>query len=71
MLGRPRRFFVVRDLQPATSKHRDAVAAVAAVLALNLLIALYVILAFAEKDDADDPPPTVRRLGRWGEPRTD
>jgi len=64
-------YFLVRDLQPATAKYREALAAVAAVIVLNLLIALYVVLAFLEPDDPHAPPQVVTRLGRWAEPRAD
>lgn len=61
-------FFFVRDLQ-SPGRYRDAIAAVAAVLTLNLAIAAYVIMAFLERDPRDDPPPKVKRLGRWADPR--
>ncbi|KAJ8600881.1 hypothetical protein CTAYLR_006999 [Chrysophaeum taylorii] len=66
-------FVLVRDLQPPGIPHRDARAAVAAVLVLNLLIALYVIMAFQEPEPSGGttPPVVVRRLGRWKERRAE
>ena len=69
-LGPVGTYMMVRDTMPRTYRHRDTIAAIAAVIVLNLLIALYVVLAFLEKED-DAPPQVVHRLGRWAEPRTD
>ena len=60
-------YVLVRDL--LTTKNRDTIAAVAAVIVLNLLIALYVVIAFHEPDGP--PSHTVHRIGRWAEPRAD
>mmetsp|Transcript_18118 Transcript_18118/g.58547 ORF Transcript_18118/g.58547 Transcript_18118/m.58547 type:complete len:115 (+) Transcript_18118:164-508(+) len=64
-------YILVRDLIPKANRHRDTIAAIAAVLVLNLLIALYVVVAFTEKTDGEPQPQVVKRLGRWAEPRTD
>lgn len=62
-------FYFVRDLQ-TPGRYRDAIAAVAAVLTLNMAIAAYVIMAFLEQDPRGDAPK-VKRLGRWADPRAE
>mmetsp|Transcript_268 Transcript_268/g.688 ORF Transcript_268/g.688 Transcript_268/m.688 type:complete len:123 (+) Transcript_268:135-503(+) len=64
-------YLLVRDLQSPERRHRDAVAAIAAVLVTNILIALYVVMAFTEKDDNAGAAPKVVRLGRWRDPRAE
>mmetsp|Transcript_21826 Transcript_21826/g.28273 ORF Transcript_21826/g.28273 Transcript_21826/m.28273 type:complete len:108 (+) Transcript_21826:210-533(+) len=66
-------FILVRDLQSVHKKNRDAIAATAAVLVLNFLIALYIIMAFNEPEDpqSGNRRVIVKRLGRWAEPRSD
>ena len=68
----PGAFFAARDLQRPGAKHRDAIAAVVAVLVLNALIAAYVISAFAEPDERlADAPEKVVRVGIWKERRAE
>ena len=70
--GPPGAFFAARDLQRPGAKHRDAIAAVVAVLVLNALIAAYVISAFAEPDERlADAPEKVVRVGIWKERRAE
>ncbi|KAJ1451673.1 hypothetical protein M885DRAFT_529083 [Pelagophyceae sp. CCMP2097] len=66
-------FTLARDLQAPGAKMRDAKSAVAAILALNGIIAAYVIEAFFFEKDPDDagPQEKVQRLGRWKEERVE
>ena len=65
-------FMLFRDLEPFGRRHRDSVAAVASILALNAIIALYVIDAFFfEEEPPDATDDKVKRLGRWKEERVE
>jgi len=65
-LAPPGSFYLVKRLLPP-SKHRDAIAAICAVVVLNLFIAAYVISAFREPDDFDREP--APRVGIWKDRR--
>ena len=68
-LAPPGAFVAVKRLLPP-SRHRDACAAICAVVVLNLLMAAYVVSAFREPDDPDgDEKPATPRVGVWKERR--
>ena len=66
-LAPPGAFVAVKRLLPP-SRHRDACAAICAVVVLNLLMAAYVVSAFREPDPEGDEKPAPR-VGVWKERR--
>ena len=62
-LAPPGAFVAVKRLLPP-SRHRDACAAICAVVVLNLLMAAYVVSAFREPDPEGDEKPAPR-VGVW------
>ena len=67
-LAPPGAFVAVKRLLPP-SRHRDACAAICAVVVLNLLMAAYVVSAFREPDDPDGDAKPTPRVGVWKERR--
>lgn len=67
-LAPPGAFVAVKRLLPP-SRHRDACAAICAVVVLNLLMAAYVVSAFREPDDPDGDAKPAPRVGVWKERR--
>ena len=67
-LAPPGAFVAVKRLLPP-SRHRDACAAICAVVVLNLLMAAYVVSAFREPDDPDGDEKPAPRVGVWKERR--
>ena len=65
-LAPPGAFVAVKRLLPP-SRHRDACAAICAVVVLNLLMAAYVVSAFREPDDPDGEEKPAPRVGVWKE----
>ena len=61
-LAPPGAFVAVKRLLPP-SRHRDACAAICAVVVLNLLMAAYVVSAFREPDDPDGEEKPAPRVG--------
>ena len=66
-LAPPGAFVAVKRLLPP-SRHRDACAAICAVVVLNLLMAAYVVSAFREPDPDGEEKPAPR-VGVWKERR--
>lgn len=67
-LAPPGAFVAVKRLLPP-SRHRDACAAICAVVVLNLLMAAYVVSAFREPDPEPEPEGEAPRVGVWKERR--
>ena len=67
-LAPPGAFVAVKRLLPP-SRHRDACAAICAVVVLNLLMAAYVVSAFREPDPDGDEAKPAPRVGVWKERR--
>ena len=67
-LAPPGAFVAVKRLLPP-SRHRDACAAICAVVVLNLLMAAYVVSAFREPDPEGDETKPAPRVGVWKERR--
>ena len=67
-LAPPGAFVAVKRLLPP-SRHRDACAAICAVVVLNLLMAAYVVSAFREPYDPDGDEKPAPRVGGWKERR--
>ena len=65
-LAPPGAFVAVKRLLPP-SRHRDACAAICAVVVLNVLMAAYVVSAFREPDP--EPEGEAPRVGVWKEKR--
>ena len=65
-LAPPGAFVAVKRLLPP-SRHRDACAAICAVVVLNLLMAAYVVSAFREPEP--EPEGEAPRVGVWKERR--
>ena len=65
-LAPPGAFVAVKRLLPP-SRHRDACAAICAVVVLNLVMAAYVVSAFREPDP--EPEGEAPRVGVWKERR--
>ena len=65
-LAPPGAFVAVKRLLPP-SRHRDACAAICAVVVLNVLMAAYVVSAFREPDP--EPEGEAPRVGVWKERR--
>ena len=63
-LAPPGAFVAVKRLLPP-SRHRDACAAICAVVVLNLLMAAYVVSAFREPDPEGDETKPAPRVGVW------
>ena len=66
-LAPPGAFVAVKRLLPP-SRHRDACAAICAVVVLNVLMAAYVVSAFREPDPEPEGE-APRRVGVWKERR--
>ena len=67
-LAPPGAFVAVKRLLPP-SRHRDACAAICAVVVLNLLMAAAGVSAFREPDDPDGDAKPAPRVGVWKERR--
>ena len=67
-LAPPGAFVAVKRLLPP-SRHRDACAAICAVVVLNLVMAAYVVSAFREPDPEPEPEGEAPRVGVWKERR--